>query len=86
METEYFKQVTGREGSEIIASGSTIKPTPGKVFFLLVCIDATTINAATTSNVRNISGQAFPAGHPIYGHFSQVHLTSGRVQAFETDK
>lgn len=81
-----FKEETGRKGSEIISGTDAVKPTAGTMFWLLYVITEATFDTGTIGNVRNISGKTFPAGAFVGGWFSQVELSAGSVQAFETDK
>lgn len=53
-------------------------------FWALTALEATVLNASTVADYRgsSVSGMTIPVGATIYGNFSRVKLTSGRVLAY----
>lgn len=78
-----IEESLGGKGAVYISDTVAHTPPEGKVFIALQVLESAIIDAIIPSFGGNdISGAVIGEGHFIYGRFSSIKLTSGRLIAY----
>lgn len=82
---EYTASSMGGNGFEFISDTLAHTPPSGQVFVALQVIADATISAYTYTGVtgNTFTGNLIPAGIVVFGRFTSVTLTSGKVIAYK---
>jgi hypothetical protein len=75
----YFRQSFGQKGFRLITSSFT--PVAGEEYRVIVPLDDSTVTAVALAG-DNLTAAAVPAGFEVYGLFTSVTVTAGRVLAY----
>lgn len=75
------KASIGHLGGVYITGTAATTPEAGKVFVALLAIEDTVINTSA-SNITGLTGISLTQGMVLYGRFTSVTLTSGKVLAY----
>lgn len=77
-----FNATIGVSGSIIISDTDTYTPDDGKIFFCFEGLEGDAVVASALGNSENIAGTTIGKHGKIYGVFSNVKLTSGKIIAY----
>lgn len=75
----FFRQSFGQKGFRLIIPGST--PVSGEEYRVIVPLDDSTVTATALAG-DSLAAAAVPAGFEVYGLFSAVSVSAGRVLAY----
>jgi hypothetical protein len=75
----YFRQSFGQKGFRLITSSFT--PVANEEYRVIVPLDDSTVTAVALAG-DNLTAAAVPAGFEVYGLFTSVTVTAGRVLAY----
>lgn len=79
-----LKSQMGGYGCHFISDTAAHTPTAGRVFVALIPLVDTVISAyLPTLDGNTLTGVTIPAGTPVYGRFTTLTLTSGKVLAYQ---
>lgn len=77
---KYFKESSfGRNGFRVVTNGTTL-PTEER-YMVLYTVEESEITA-TSEKGDSLTSQTFSAGSVVYGLFSQLSVTTGKVIAY----
>jgi hypothetical protein len=77
----FFRQSFGQKGFRLITS--TFTPVADEQYRAIVPLDDSTISATSLGAIGdNLASTAIPAGLAVYGLFSSVTVSTGRVLAY----
>jgi hypothetical protein len=79
--------LTGRQGGQVIVDTAAYTPPTGASWHAIQIVQQAVIAAVTASSPTNATalvGLVLPAGLVIYGNFTALTLTSGKVIAYTT--
>lgn len=80
--TEILEQSLGRYGSKRITNTNATTPDTGKVFIAIQVTEDCVI-ATLVGNMTNATTITLAAGQILYGRFTSITLTSGKVIAYQ---
>lgn len=80
-QSETIQSEMAQYGGKYITNTSTTTPVGGFVFVAIQAIEDTVINTSA-SNISGLTGATLLAGMTIYGRFTSITLTSGKVIAY----
>jgi len=75
-------EMLGQAGSKRITTADATIPAVGYVFVAIQVTEDAVI-AALVGNMSNATNITLPAGHTLYGRFTSITLTSGKVVAYQ---
>jgi hypothetical protein len=78
-DTNFYRQSFGQKGFRLITSSFT--PVANEEYRVLVTLDDSTVTAVALAG-DNLTAAAVPAGFEVYGLFTSVTVTAGRVLAY----
>jgi hypothetical protein len=80
-DTNFYRQSFGQKGFRVITSSFT--PVANEEYRVIIPLEDSTVSAVSLGAVGdNISSVAIPAGLAVYGLFSSVTVSAGRVLAY----
>jgi hypothetical protein len=78
-DTNFYRQSFGQKGFRLITSSFT--PVANEEYRVLVTLDDSTLSATALAG-DNLSAVSISAGFEVYGLFTSVTVTAGRVLAY----
>jgi len=72
----------GEDGSKVISNTELTSPDSGKIFFCFEGLEGDAVIESAVGNSENIAGSTIGKHGKIYGKFSNVKLTSGKIIAY----
>lgn len=75
----FFRQSFGQKGFRVITSSFT--PITNEEYRVIVTLDDSTVTATALAG-DSLAAAAVPAGFEVYGLFSAVSVSAGRVLAY----
>lgn len=83
-EADKMEEVMGGKGAEFISNANEHTPGEGLVFVALQVISTAVLSAYSPAYTGNqFTGVEIPTGTIIFGRFTSVTLTSGKVLAYK---
>jgi hypothetical protein len=80
-DTNFYRQSFGQKGFRVITSSFT--PVANEEYRVIIPLEDSTVSAVSLGAVGdNLSSVAIPAGLAVYGLFSSVTVSAGRVLAY----
>lgn len=80
-DTNFYRQSFGQKGFRLITSSFT--PIADEQYRVVVPLDDSTISVVSLGSVGdNLTAAVVPAGYAVYGLFSSVTVSAGRVLAY----
>ncbi len=79
--TEIMEQSIGRFGSKSITDTNATTPDTG-LKFIAIQVTEDAVIGTLVGNMTNSSGLTLPTGVVVYGLFTSITLTSGKVIAY----
>lgn len=77
-----FSATIGSDGSVIISNTDTYTPNNNKIFFCFEGLEGDAVIASASGNSENIANTTIGKHGKIYGMFSNVKLSSGKIIAY----